>query len=155
MLISRGLLSVEPSASVKVSMKWKIIQSEIQAFSLSNASPNLDLNLHPQFCSLLIWDWACNLASQPLWFPWDGFHINILLNISVGSKSGFPIDTEDSIFYQSLLDWVTFHLLMFPYQKHWQNLQMKTKNTWSSGRFRGSVENFFLFPRPGQIWEQS
>lgn len=50
------LFSVEPKTSVKVSLKWKVIQSEIQAFNLSNASPNPNFNLHPQFFSLLIWD---------------------------------------------------------------------------------------------------
>ena len=105
--------------------------SENQAFSLSNASPNTNFDLYPQFCSLLIWDWACDLAVQPLWSLWDRFYSNVVLNVSVESKSGFPTETDNGIFYWSLWDWATFPFVTSSYWKLWQNYEMITTSNWA------------------------
>lgn len=94
--------------------------------------------------------WACDLAAQSLWFPEDWFHRNILTSVSSVSQF-YPMETENSIFYQSFQEQAAFLFTVFPKWKHWQNQSIKTANNWwyfknacSSGSFWVIVEKFCL-----------
>lgn len=96
MLIFRGLLSSESGTSVKVSVKWKIIQFEIQAFSLSNVLQSLTLTFI--------------LNSGPYLL---GIENMISCSTSLISVEVISYWNKRQHFYQILHDWIIFLSAIF------------------------------------------